>query len=321
MAASNTEGPGAEKRLTSALRFLVDEVDGVVIFVAAAVVAVATLLEHLKEVQAPALVAISIAVGVRVFRVKYQMNDISSSVSNQSNLTRNQLHDESAATQTRLGTLEAALLSGRLHEAEMCDRSGFYRHMLAALREAHKSVDLTQLDSQPPKHYGTPEMVEYFDAQTQLVRSNSSIKFRRIIAIPTLEKLEWVVSILDQVKDCANFQINMIDLSKTGTLPPPLSLQIFDRREMCLVDPTLGFMLPEDQRHMLWVKGSSVAEVFAIYYDSLWQLGTRVKEGSIIYWDDLETLARELSARFPDKRSYAKSILSEINRLSGAIDN
>ncbi|WP_232236186.1 hypothetical protein [Nocardia sp. BMG51109] len=293
-------------RLTDLLRSAVAEIDGLVIFVSAAGIAMAALLKKEAAFQIPALVAISVAVGIRVFRIKYQANDIADAVVAESRLTHQ-----------RLDAVETALRSNNLHEAEICDRTGFYRHMLSALRATSRSADLTQLDSQPPQHYGTPEMVEYFDTQTALARANTGIKFRRIVAIPTLEKLEWVVSFLDQVRYCTNFQVGVVDLVETEKLPPPLSLQIFDRQEICLVDPTFGYMLPEDQRHMLWMKGNAAAEVFSTYYDTLWYSSSRLKEGNIIHWDELEKRAQELTTRFPEKKSYGKNIQAKIKRLSG----
>jgi hypothetical protein len=298
------EGQNKPQRL---IRFLVEELDAAVMLIGAGALAVVRLFGQFESLKEPAIVALFVALGFRVFRMKYQLYEVHRDLTTRADAVRDDVD-----------SLQSMLESDRLHEGEMCDRTSFYRHMLDALRDASNSVDLTQLDSYPPSHYGTPEMVEYFDLQTRMVRERPSIKFRRIVAIPTLEKLEWLLGILDQVKDCPNFQINVIDISKSGgSLPPPLSLQIFDRREMCLVDPTLGFMLPEDQRHMLWVRGQSVSEVFAIYYDSLWGLGQRIKEGSIIYWDVLDAILKDLTARYPEKKPLSKSISAKVRVLSG----
>ncbi|MFE7129995.1 hypothetical protein ACFVIM_03975 [Streptomyces sp. NPDC057638] len=216
-----------------------------------------------------------------------------------------------------LSLLRRGLDVARFHEGEVCDRTGFYRHMLSALRDVGRSVDLTQLDSYPPRHYGTPEMVEYFELQKRRVQDSPQIKFRRIVAVPTPEKLEWLLDVIEGAQGCPNFQINVIDMSRAGFLPPPLSLQIFDRKELCLVDPTLGYMLPEDQRQMLWLRGSAAGEVFSVYYESLWTLGQRLKEGEIVYWDLLAGLHAELAARFPEKKDLLRRVGVRIEELSG----
>ncbi|MFI5591695.1 hypothetical protein ACIA5G_42060 [Amycolatopsis sp. NPDC051758] len=293
-------------KLARVITWIVEEFSTIAVLVSAAVVAIGNRIGKLNEFSGPALFAIFIALSIRVLQIKYQLSNISAAVDKKSDEVR-----------ADFSALKGLFESDRMHEAEMCDREGFYSHMLSALRAAGRSVDLTQLDAYPPKHYGTPEMVEYFQLQTKMVRDFPGIKFRRIVAIPTLEKLEWTIDILDKVKDCPNFQINLIDISRSADLPPPLSLQIFDHKEMCLVDPTLGFMLPEDQRHMLWVRGSGVCGVFSVYYDSLWNLAQRVKEGSIIYWPVLHEVHRELATRHPEKRALADKIATRISRFRG----
>jgi hypothetical protein len=290
------------------LRWIIEEFSTIIVLVSASTIAIANRLGKWNDLAGPALFAIFIALSVRVLQMKYQISGVSKTVDQRAD---NILSD--------FGSLRRSVESDRLHEAEMCDRPAFYGHMLSALRDVEKSVDLTNLDSYPPGHYGTPAMVEYFQLQTRTVRERPDMRFRRIVSIPTLEKLEWTLDILDQVAECPNFQINVIDMSATSALPPPLSLQIFDRKEMCLVDPTLGFMLPEDQRHMLWVKGVAVSNVFSIYYDSLWSLARRVKEGSIIYGPVLLEIQRDLSAKFPEKRALSRKLAPRINQLSGRI--
>lgn len=296
------------------IRWFIEEFSTIAVLVAGAVIVVANQFGKLSSLSGPALVAILVALSFLVVQIRYKLSSVEEDVED----VEKSVERKSDEVRQDFGSLRGLLESDRLHEAEMCDRTGFYRHMLGALRSAGKSVDLTQLDSHAPKHYGTPEMVEYFNLQTRMVREYPGMKFRRIVAIPTLEKLEWVLDVLDDVKDCPNFQINVINLATDGSLPPPLSLQIFDRREMCLVDPTLGYMLPEDQRHMLWVKGGAVSDVFSIYYDSLWGLAQRVKEGSITYWPLLTNIHKEIAARHPEKGPLAEKIRARIVAMSGS---
>ena len=326
----------------SLLGYLVDEIDGVVIFVAAAVVAVATLVGKLESLQTVALVAMVVAIGVRVFRVRGQVESVTRSVTalgqlvtEQVNESLDQANEMGNVLQGRIadlkatGATEASLfqvqsdihqlsrgITGHLHMAEMCDRTGFYRHMLDALRAANKTVDLTQLDEFPPSHYGTREMSEYFKQQSDLVISRPDILFRRIVAVPTLEKLVWLLDVLETVKDCPNFSVGLLTNFRVSNLPPPLSLQIFDRRELCLVDPSVGYMRPEDQRHMLWVKGSAIPEVFAIYYDSLWTEAERVKESTQIFREPLNGILAAALEKSPEKAAKGRDLSERISRLT-----
>jgi hypothetical protein len=287
-------------------RFLVDEIDGIVMLASASIIVLGKFFGQVQGLEESAVAALAVAAAFRILRLKYQLVDVLRT-----------LMKRADGTDEHVESLYELLQSDRLHEVETCDRPQFYRHMLAALRHSSRCVDLTQLDEQPPRHYGTREMVEYFELQTQMVRECPHIVFRRIVSIPTFEKLQWLLDILEQISDCANFQINLIDISRSAGLPPPLSLQIFDREQLCLVDPTVGYMLPSEQRDMLWIRGKAACEVFSVYYDNAWALSRRIKEGSIIYWNVLEEVANELSMKFPEKRTLSIAILGRLAVLSG----
>lgn len=286
--------------------FIVEEFHGLLIAVGAFVFGLTRLVPWLEDLTVPAVAAMLVGVAFRIFRVRYELAAVEEN-----------LGHGISEVDDRLVALHDAVLSKNLHQAERCDRPQFYKHMLRALEGATRTVDLTQLDERAPKHYGTPEMEAYFQRQAQVVKERPSVIFRRIVAVPTLDKLDWLLDVLERASGYSNFQLNVIDIAEAVKLPLPLSLQIFDRRELCLVDPTLGYMRPEEQRNMLWVDGREVAEVFAVYYQSLWQLSDRVKEGSVIYWPVLRTLLTELRIQDPNESELADSIEARLDVLSG----
>jgi hypothetical protein len=304
-------------RLSVVIERLVEEFDLVAIVVGAISFAGASTYSALKLLSVPSVATVVIAGAFRIFRVRYQVERLEKSMADRIDAANRTTSDVGLQIGARLQELRSGIEGEGHHEGEVCDRSRFYIHMLNALRNATKSVDLTQLDDYAPSHYGTPEMVEYFDLQKKSVRSRPNLKFRRLVAIPTLEKLEWVLEVLESVQDCANFQISWIDISTQAKAPPPLSLQIFDRREICLVDPTLGTMRPEEQRHMLWLSGRAAAEVMAVYYDGMWNLGTRIKEGMIVYWAELDSLLTRLSAQQPQQTDLTQKLRIKMSEMSG----
>ena len=267
---------------------------------------------------APAVAAIVLALGFRVFRVKYELQDVErkavAAAESQGQLVVGDIQKVSVQVSELVNTV----VSDMYHEAEQCTRDGFYDHMLNAVERAQVSVDLTQLDERPPKDIGTARMVAYFKRQAEIVAERPHVIFRRIVSVPTLEKLAWVLDVLEKVGTSPNFQIAVVDTSSAGpTLPPPLSLQIFDDREICLVDPTIGYMLPERQKNMLWVNGGATAAIFSLYYEEFWKLTTRLKEGSTIYWTVLDDLLETLAARRPDQHALAEELRARIARMSG----
>lgn len=298
-------------------RIVVDEFPGILIAACAVVAGVSRIVPGLASITIPAIVTMAVGVAFRVFRFPYLLASTESALTGLLNRGERLVTDGVGGIENEIRDLRDMLESSGHHEASRCDRSTFYVHMLGALEAATKTVDLTQLDTHAPKHYGTPQMTAYFARQLEVVAERPTVKFRRIVAVPTLEKLSWLLDVLESVASYPNFQINYLNIAQATQLPAPLSLQIFDRRELCLVDPTLGYMLPEDQNNMLWVSGVDVAEVFSIYYDSIWRLATRVKEGSIIYWPFVRELLAELRTQHPAETDLADSLESRVAELSG----
>lgn len=257
-----------------------------------------------------AFFALLIGLAARIVRFKYQ----SDSHYKQMNNSLKSIEIELEKNREQISN---SMSSSLLHQAERCDRPQFYRRMLSALSEAKFTVDLTQFDSHPPKHFATEEMQAYFVAQELKVKNDLNVEFRRIVAIPTLEKLEWVLDFLDNIGECPNFQVSSIDLAVNSDLPPPLSLQIFDKKQICLVDPTRGHMSHNEHNNMLWCNGEAVARVFNIYYSELYSKATILKMGPFIYWEEILTIAERLKKQHTTKEALANSLIARIKKSGG----
>jgi hypothetical protein len=300
--------------------FVLDELPAVGIVVGAVAATASRIVPALGNVTVPAIVSVVVGVALRTLRIRYDLAGAVRHLDASLQQTREVMKNDVAQVSGSIGDLRNAVTSPFLHEAERCARPGFYQHMLSALEGATKTVDLTQLDVYPPTHYGTPSMVTYFNRQKQIVGERPSVQFRRIVAVPSLAKLEWLIDVLEGTANYANFQINVIELPEAGGLPAPLSLQIFDRRELCLVDPTLGSMRAGEQENMLWVAGEDVAQVFGNYYNDLWLRGRSVKEGGLIDIDVLNSLLEGLRAREPRAGELAERLAGRIDTLrAGAL--
>lgn len=308
--------PPSFRWLQRFLSFAVNEFDGIAIVIGMVSLAIAGVYGSLPI----AIGASSLfcgGIGIRVYRVRYDLTELSNSIKSELAATVSEIKAETALVRNDVTSLREEVATELTHQAEVCDRQGFYRHMIKALRNARRTVDLTQLDQYAPRHFGTPEMEEYFQLQAKVVREQPNMVFRRVVAIPTLEKLEWVLETVEKAADCLNFQINIVTLQHTNTVPAPISLQIFDRQELCIVDPALGEMKPTPQPKMLWLSGKAATEVFSTYYDRLWDLSTPLKSGSLIYWQVLEDKLTELEATNPSQQNLISALRSRINALQG----
>lgn len=205
------------------------------------------------------------------------------------------LSDQNRVIINNLDRVRETLLSQKSHEAAICDQRNFYVHLTDALSRVQFTVDLTQLDAAPPSAYGLPEKIDYFNLSTRTVIEKPHVRFRRIVAIPNFEKLAWVRQVLEQVKNNANFNLHYVDIATEKFFMPPLSIQIIDRKELCMVDPTRGFLPIAGGDKSLWIRSDSICEIFSEYYEKFWIATVPVKEGGIIYWDVLDKIEQTLS--------------------------
>lgn len=296
--------------------FVLDELPGIGVVLGAIAATASRIVPSLGAVTIPAIVSIVVGVAFRVLRMRYELAAVSKHVDASLGRTQSRIGSDVDRLGDQVGELRQAVVGPDVHRAEKCTRSGFYKHMLSALESAEQTVDLTQLDAHPPAHYGTPAMVAYFNRQRQIIAERPHVQYRRIVAVPTLAKLDWLIGVLEVTADRPNFQISVIDLTGRERLPAPLSLQIFDCRELCLVDPTMGSMLAGDQANMLWVSGRDAAEVFSNYYNDLWRKALPLKEGQLIQFDRLETMLTDLREGEPREREYNSTIAQRLHALA-----
>jgi hypothetical protein len=314
---STISRPQAPSLISRLQRRAVEEYDGILIVIGGIGTGVATTVPDAHSLTIPGVASLIVGGVLRIFRLRYELGDVQKSVVDRVELMESTIATRVTAVALQVSALRETRLLASLHEAERCDRRRFYTHMLSALHAAQKTVDVTQLDSHGPPQYATPEMQEYYKRHPETVKDRPHVQFRRIIAVPTLNKLDWLVDVLERTVGTVNFQIRLIDMTRAGDLPAPLSLQIFDRRELCLIDPVIGYILPEEQQNMLWIKGEAVANVFSSYYDTLWDLATRVREGALLYTRVLDDLLTVLAERQPEEAELADSLRKRIDSLAG----
>jgi hypothetical protein len=202
-----------------------------------------------------------------------------------------------------------------IHFVEACSGSGFYINLLAALLKAQKHVDLTNFDYNVPAHYNIKEMIDYFNSSYKIIKDRPDIQFRRIIIVPNPEKFEWMIEILENLRDCPNYNMVLVGSESHLQYMNPLSVQIVDATEMVIVDPTSGFDPSPGKGNMLWVKGDVMVSVFQKYYDAHWNNGIKIKIGATIYEKAIDELYTNLIDKYP-KNIILSNLSERISRLS-----
>lgn len=160
-------------------------------------------------------------------------------------------------------------------QTEIIISSNRFYTLLPELRNKAKlRVQLTQLDPEPPSVYGDSVRKKYFDETAEFARENPGVKVQRIMSIPTISKLEWTKELIKSSENLNNLHLAYIridDIENSTPIPPILSIQIIDEKEMLLLDLRYSYM-PMAFKPCLYLRDSeAVKQIFSQYYDSLWE--------------------------------------------------
>jgi hypothetical protein len=174
-------------------------------------------------------------------------------------------------------------------DVEIIDEQKFYRYMMSAITTAERTVDVTRLDPINPRD-ASEDIKQYYEMALAVTR-NRRVKFRRIVRIVNADVLEWVIELLEELKDCRNFSIASLAEDDTSTL----SLQIFDHKELLFLQ-----LDSAEARHgsiSMRITIDKLAEQFSIYYNKVWNADSvRIKDANIVYWNNLIGFAQRLLA-------------------------
>jgi len=213
----------------------------------------------------------------------------------------------------KMGEIEKRAGEGSIHIVERCDKELFYINLQSSVARAQKTVDLTNLDLHEPNHYGIQVMSGHFGSVSEVIRKRPSVQFRRICTAVEADKVLWLIRTVRETQDLGNFNVRVIDLSKSPI--KMISLQIIDDSETLIVDPATGAMEIGKQVHLLWVRGKHVAESLSLYYESNWRNAKTVKEGCKIDKRLLESMVRRCSEHLGNDAELVKKMHQELSQI------
>jgi hypothetical protein len=203
-------------------------------------------------------------------------------------------------------------LSNVAHVVDVTNERGYFINMMAAIKLAKERADLTHLDRTKPSASDLQELKDYFEAANAVVQKRV-IRVRRIVRIETPDILEWVIELLEQLGNCPNYSMACLREPADGAI----SLQIFDAKEMLLVQLDKGDIGSGPQNQMLRIKGEKLAAAFSTYYQKRWEAATLIKDRNSIYWERLTEIAGRLSTRASEEgdESAVRNISVSLARL------
>lgn len=141
----------------------------------------------------------------------------------------------------------------------------FYKLALEYMDTSSSSIWLTSLNDRALTSTGSPIRQKYFQSVFQFAKKNKNVEVRRIVRIPTLEKLKWVEK---QIKDAERLKNVSIAYIETDTRI--LNLQIFDEKRMLLWDPgRTNVSIQHDK--FIFTENVVIVEMFSEYYENIWQ--------------------------------------------------
>jgi len=172
----------------------------------------------------------------------------------------------------------------------------FYALMKKSIQQAEKTVDLTHIEANPPESAGIKEKNEYFNAIKKVIKSKN-VRVRRIVTIPNMKKLEWVKNVVNEFKDCPNFNVHYVDMDDYNFCVPPLSLQVVDSKDVLIIDMTKGYHTATEEDVDLWISDEEIAQPCQQYYEQYWKATMKIKEGTMIYPENLQKIEENIKER------------------------
>jgi hypothetical protein len=193
----------------------------------------------------------------------------------------------------------------------LSDQQSFYHKLADVATKATTRVWLTHLDQwAPDSHkYAGLDKKEYFDKILEYAKNHPKVDFKRIISIPTEDKLIWVKDLIEKTKDYENLNFAYIRLDDLENLFPlsVVSTQIMDDNKMFLLNPELN-LVPRTKglfKDCLYFENTDMVAVYSHYYESVWkkiteknsQWGCLIKDGNGVdtYNDNIQIIIDDLN--------------------------
>lgn len=177
---------------------------------------------------------------------------------------------ESSEMETRFRELAARVPGAairRLNEEQ------FYKHFLAAAKEAAHSVLIAYFAAYPPTDIQYRHRRRYYKAVIALMKRRTTVHFKRLIRASARNE-PWVAELLRELRNRPNIDVALLtrDLPDVVEMPLALSVQLIDDRLVWIVASSSH----EDQQGLrdLFVESAEFAAVMGGYYERLWSVST-----------------------------------------------
>jgi len=175
-------------------------------------------------------------------------------------------------------------------------RKEFYRQLLYSAERARDTIDLISIQPTSPSLSGVPEFQAYFDGISKII-SKKDVRVRRIVSIPTIEKYEWIIDLINEHARRNNFNLRYVDIGKIEELniPFPLNVQIIDREDVFIINPAIGYHATSGETQSIWLKNTEIAQLLSTYYEKYWQMTVPLKEYDKVYYVNLDRIKNQLT--------------------------
>lgn len=170
----------------------------------------------------------------------------------------------------------------------MLSQKEWYESLIPFVKSAKESIDITHHEPRTPMISGIEAKKELFNALSKKIKE-SEVLVRWIIAINSIDKLDWTIELLEEHKNCNNFSLrySQVDLNYCS---PPQSVQIIDDKVGFVIDMSKGHHSASELDTDLFTEDPSVIGQLKRFYDCYWNRCHVLKEGSKIYHDEIEKL-------------------------------
>jgi len=157
---------------------------------------------------------------------------------------------------------------------ELGHQNDFYRQLNEKVKEAQEKVWLMHLDPHAPTSdfYNDPTRKEYFENCLEKAKSQQVV-IKRIINIPTMDKLEWTENLIKETSGLQNIHLAYINIDDIEHSFPQsvISCQIIDNDSMFLLNPMRNVVPEGDFPKCILIENKNVVSIYTEYYDALWK--------------------------------------------------
>lgn len=183
---------------------------------------------------------------------------------------------------------EESLRINILHEDD------FYSNFSETINSASKSVLISHLDIKPPTKLKGSSSKKYYDDFFRLVKSKSIVRYKRVERV-SKEKIEWIETIINKLKDSDNFSLRCFISENNDEKLGAISVQLIDDNYVYLVAVS-GHTMPHTKRDIL-IRGREINMMWQMYYeDILWNTSHSIIENGRLNQENWDILKQKLEA-------------------------